>query len=274
MDVPFGAAASDEDVTFPPSISTITPDEAPLSEVIILTWATEAMLESASPRNPMVRMASRSASLVILLVAWRKKAFSASSFDRPRRLSITRIRRLPACSISMKISVAPASTEFSISSLTTDAGRSTTSPAAILFTIWSGSIFIMEDIIYRSQKTAVRIQTNTGVLNRFVSIKFRISKATRSNYADQQPAADLPLLQGEGRGEDGLVQRPLNTHPHLNPPLEGEETYFRSWGKKTSSCITFAEVNSLDSGICPLTSASILQLRLFLVRDDYDHHPV
>src|SRR3990172_1376166 len=162
----------------------------------------------------------------------------------PLPLSITRIRRLPACSISMKISVAPASTEFSISSLTTDAGRSTTSPAAILFTIWSGSIFIMEDIIYRSQKTAVRIQTNTGVLNRLVTIEFRISKATRSNSADQQPAADLPLLQGEGRGEDGLVQRPLNTHPHLNPPLEGEKTYFRSWGKKTSYCITFAEVNN------------------------------
>src|SRR3990170_4569826 len=76
-----------------------------------------------------------------------------------------------------------------------------------------------------------------------IIIEFRISKATRSNSADQHPAADLPLLQGEGRGEDGLVQRPLNTHPHLNPPLEGEETYFRSWGKKTSYCITFAAVN-------------------------------
>jgi hypothetical protein len=51
-----------------------------------------------------------------------------------------------------------------------------------------------------------------------VTIEFRISKATRLNSADQHPAADLPLLQGEGRGEDGLVPRPFNTHPHLNPP--------------------------------------------------------
>src|ERR1700761_7134757 len=44
-----------------------------------------------------------------------------------------RIRRRPAFSVSMRISVAPASSEFSRSSLTTEAGRSTTSPAAILF---------------------------------------------------------------------------------------------------------------------------------------------
>src|SRR5579884_2921144 len=44
-----------------------------------------------------------------------------------------RMRRRPACSASMRISVAPASSAFSSSSFTTEAGRSTTSPAAILF---------------------------------------------------------------------------------------------------------------------------------------------
>ncbi len=59
--------------------------------------------------------------------------------------------------------------------------------------------------------------------------------------AELWPVADHPLLQGEGRGEDGLIPRLFNTHPHLNPPLEGEETYFRSWRKKTACCISYAE---------------------------------
>ena len=42
--------------------------------------------------------------------------------------------QLPPCSTDTSIRVAPASTEFSISSLTTLAGRSITSPAAILLT--------------------------------------------------------------------------------------------------------------------------------------------
>src|SRR5690349_3229577 len=40
--------------------------------------------------------------------------------------------------MSMRTSVESASSEFSRSSLTTDAGRSTTSPAAILLATWSG----------------------------------------------------------------------------------------------------------------------------------------
>jgi hypothetical protein len=59
--------------------------------------------------------------------------------------------------------------------------------------------------------------------------------------ADLWLAADHPLLQGEGRGEDGFVPWLFNTHPHLNPPLEGEETCFRPWRKKTAYCISYAE---------------------------------
>src|SRR6266704_5103813 len=50
--------------------------------------------------------------------------------------------RLPPASISMRIVPAPASSAFSRSSFTTDAGRSTTSPAAILFATASGSMRI------------------------------------------------------------------------------------------------------------------------------------
>src|SRR4030095_3089993 len=51
---------------------------------------------------------------------------------------MTRIMRLPPDSISMRMGFAPASIAFARSSLTTDAGRSTTSPAAILFATPSG----------------------------------------------------------------------------------------------------------------------------------------
>src|SRR5215472_2226367 len=50
--------------------------------------------------------------------------------------------RFPPCSTSMRVLFAPASSAFSSSSFTTDAGRSTTSPAAILFATDSGSMRI------------------------------------------------------------------------------------------------------------------------------------
>ena len=51
----------------------------------------------------------------------------------PHPLSVTRIRVIPPRWISTVMLVAPASMAFSISSLMTDAGLSTTSPAAIRF---------------------------------------------------------------------------------------------------------------------------------------------
>src|SRR5712691_4392158 len=56
----------------------------------------------------------------------------------PQPLSAMRIILRPPASTSTRRESAPASREFSRSSLTTDAGRSTTSPAAILFATWSG----------------------------------------------------------------------------------------------------------------------------------------
>ena len=50
--------------------------------------------------------------------------------------------RLPPARISTRMLVLPASRAFSMSSLTTDAGRSTTSPAAILFATSAESILI------------------------------------------------------------------------------------------------------------------------------------
>src|SRR5580698_1957258 len=117
---------------FPPAISTAAPVVSSAARVSSNSRETEAMEGRASPRNPRVAMESRSFTSLSLLVAWRSKASSASSRSMPLPLSATRIRRRPPLSISMRRSVAPASSEFSMSSFTTDAGRSTTSPAAIL----------------------------------------------------------------------------------------------------------------------------------------------
>jgi len=100
---------------------------------------TEAMAASASPRKPMVATDSRSASEPILLVAWRLRASGSSSRALPRPSSSTAIRRTPPAASRTVTCVAPASSALSTSSRTTDAGRSTTSPAAIWLTSSSGS---------------------------------------------------------------------------------------------------------------------------------------
>ena len=85
-------------------------------------------------------------------VAWRSKASSASSRFIPWPSSLTRIIRLPPASASTRIRPAPASSAFSSNSFTTDAGRSTTSPAAIWLATWSAS----------TRMRPIRDQSNPG----------------------------------------------------------------------------------------------------------------
>ena len=70
-------------------------------------------------------------------------AVGMSSGSMPQPLSVTRIKVTPPFWISTVMRVAPASMEFSISSLMTDAGRSTTSPAAIRFATAKGKTLIL-----------------------------------------------------------------------------------------------------------------------------------
>jgi hypothetical protein len=79
----------------------------------------------------MVPTDSRSDRLLILLVAWRLRAMGSSSRKMPMPSSSTEIRRTPPASKRTVTWLAPASSALSTSSRTTDAGRSTTSPAAI-----------------------------------------------------------------------------------------------------------------------------------------------
>ena len=93
---------------------------------------TEAIDGKASPLKPKVFIEYISSTVFILDVACGKKAFSISKLWTPEPSSMTLISAIPPSSISIVIFLEPASIEFSTSSLTTEEGRSTTSPAAIL----------------------------------------------------------------------------------------------------------------------------------------------
>ena len=107
------------------------PDAAPRRRVVSVMCDTALIAASASPRKPIVPMASSPCSSCSLLVAWRKNAMPASSGAMPQPSSVTRRYVAPPPRSSTVTVRAPASNAFSTSSLTTEAGRSTTSPAAI-----------------------------------------------------------------------------------------------------------------------------------------------
>ena len=92
--------------------------EAKLKDFDISVLETADIAASASPLKPSVLIAKRSSFEEILLVACFINAVFASSADIPHPLSVTRMYSIPLPLISMVILVAPASTEFSTSSLT------------------------------------------------------------------------------------------------------------------------------------------------------------
>ena len=130
--VPCGWAAGCKSTSISrPSDTAFHPLPLPLILDVRARRDTEAILASASPRKPNVATASRSCKSSILLVAWRLKAKANSVSAIPVPSSRTLISLTPPRSISISIRLAPASTLFSTNSLSTEAGRSTTSPAAI-----------------------------------------------------------------------------------------------------------------------------------------------
>src|SRR5207237_243871 len=114
------------------------PATASGSRVVNRKRETLAMLGKASPRNPSVAIAARSFAVRILLVACRSKESNASSRSIPQPSSTTRMSEMPPRRMLTSILRAPASILFSTSSLTTDAGRSMTSPAATWLARFSG----------------------------------------------------------------------------------------------------------------------------------------
>ncbi len=136
MVVPGGCAAGIGAPIDPASTLTLAPRSASTWRDTISKRDTEAIEGNASPRNPSVVIAARSSALEILLVACRDRASASSASGIPLPSSRTRVSRTPPASISTSMLCAPASRLFSTSSLTMDAGRSMTSPAAIWSMRW------------------------------------------------------------------------------------------------------------------------------------------
>ncbi len=141
--VPSAQPVSVCETASPASTVSSEPKLAPCVLDIMRIFDTDAIAASASPRKPSVIIASRSDASAILLVAWRRIAFGMSSGSIPQPSSVTRMKDEPPFFISAVMFFAPASSEFSISSLTADDGRSTTSPAAMRLATSKPSMLIL-----------------------------------------------------------------------------------------------------------------------------------
>ena len=96
----------------------------------------------ASLRNPGMAIFRRSSAVRSFEGASREKAVSTWSTGMPEPLSLTLIDLVPPCSMETEIWVVAAAMSFSTSPLTTEAGRSTTSPAAICAATVGGSTWM------------------------------------------------------------------------------------------------------------------------------------
>ena len=126
----------------PPSISIMLPTLFSSVFVFIFMLDISDIEANASPLNPKELILFRSFSFDIFDVACLLQQRIRSSLSMPSPLSEIFIFLSPAFSISILISVAFASREFSSSSFITFAGRSITSPAAILFIRCLSRMFI------------------------------------------------------------------------------------------------------------------------------------
>ena len=107
--------------------------------VVTVRLATNEMDARASPLNPKVDMALRSSNLDSLDVVCRSQRMGRSASRIPHPLSVTCSSLLPPSFTVTTIEVAPASRLFSRISLSADAGRWMTSPAATRLTTSSAS---------------------------------------------------------------------------------------------------------------------------------------
>ncbi len=140
--VPGPLAAAARERTSPLRTWRVAPATAPRVHVVSRSSDTAAMLASASPRKPSVPTPAMSPATAIFEVAWRSTASSRSSSAMPDPSSTTAMRTSPPPSMAISTRPAPASSAFSTSSLTTDAGRSMTSPAAMASATTCGNLRI------------------------------------------------------------------------------------------------------------------------------------
>ena len=137
--VPGGPGAGRADAAWSPSTSIRPASGASGGRETTDIRLTDASDARASPRKPSVAIASRSAVVSILLVACGATAIASSS----KAIPATVVRHADqVASATLDLDFDPRRprhrSRFSTSSLTTLAGRSTTSPAAIWFTTSGG----------------------------------------------------------------------------------------------------------------------------------------
>ena len=163
--MPLGIPISSKSTSLAPSIIYLMPRRLSLVLVKSSTLDTAAIELRASPLKPRLSTVSKSSAVVILLVACLRKAVLISSGSIPQPLSVTRMKDIPPSLISTVTASAPASIAFSNSSLTILAGRSITSPAAILSIVSSLSSLIFAinsisrpSVIYHALKLIQGVQ--------------------------------------------------------------------------------------------------------------------
>ncbi len=170
--------------------------------------------------SPAWKRAPGPARVAILLVAKRATASGRSSRSMPEPSSATRSRRTPPSDSSTAIDWAPASRLFSSSSLRAEAGRSTTSPAAIWFTnssgrgrIWATGNVTLAPRTYGSHRHAAK----------GAEWRPRRSPAAAPASADAATAADGTAVRGADPAALPVLARRLprdaagDLHPGRDP---------------------------------------------------------
>src|SRR5579871_1203316 len=128
----------------------------------------------------------------------------------PAPSSVTAMRRRPPPSVNTSTRRAPASSAFSINSLTTLAGRSTTSPAAMRLMIVSGSWRTGMRRLAASNRSADRAPAKSaavGLRGRCAAasaLRRRLLGPAVMHVADPRRFRNVRQLEHAGLGERGL----------------------------------------------------------------------
>src|SRR6266853_1885688 len=138
----------------------------------------------------------------------------------PQPLSVTWISFLPPPSTCTRMRVAPASSAFSSNSLSTEAGRSTTSPAAILLATCSGSTWMRAMFsTFRAPHGARNPYSKWFLIGGEI-----LRRALKRELQDQNRSssfAEIPLgTRDMHRLQDGS-ERDFRTHRRLRPTSSG-----------------------------------------------------
>ena len=196
MSVPRGAPASRTSWILPPKMRISVPASESARFVTSVNCETDAMAAKASPRKPIVAIVSRSFNSRSLLVAWRSMDSKALSRSMPPPSSRTRTSRRPPSTTSTSMRAAPASMEFSTSSFRTEAGRSTTSPAAIWLITASDSTWIRPEEVMRgflAKRGAKQERKSARLKRREASAIHGPGKAcSRKGAAGCRPSRQIP----------------------------------------------------------------------------------